>query len=172
MRVLFVSHYFPPEQVSAAFLAYEFAKAVKEAGHSVDVLTGFPNWPDGKPFPGYDGRRVLSENIDGINVTRLPFLAAPNCLFLRRVLDFKSFEYLARWHGRRLKRPDIIYVLAPPNEDAVAARSLAGFFGCPYVVNTQDIHPDTAIELGYIRNPLAIRLLRDQEKRYMRTAHM
>lgn len=165
MRVLIVTHFFPPEELPAAFLAYEFAKAVRESGHAVDVLTGFPNWPDGRPFPGFNGRRVVRENVDSINVVRLPFWASPNGSFVHRVLDFKSFAYLAWWHGRRLQRPDIIYVLVPANEDALTARRLARHFGCPYIVNTQDVHPDTAIELGYIRNPLVISLLHRQERK-------
>lgn len=83
MRILFISYFFPPEEPPAAFLAFEFAKAISEAGHDVDVLTGFPNWPTGCAFPLYSSRRMTIETIKGITVCCLPFLAAPTGWFAR-----------------------------------------------------------------------------------------
>jgi colanic acid biosynthesis glycosyl transferase WcaI len=168
--VLFVSHFFPPEELSAAFLTFEFARALVEAGHQVDVLTGFPNWPAGASFAGYASSRFTRELMSGINVHRVPFFPSPNGNFLQRALDFKSFQLLA-WHfGRKLPRPDLVYVMVPPNEDALVARRLALHFGAAYVPNIQDIQPDTAIALGYLRNPVVIALLRRQEAAVYRDA--
>lgn len=173
MRVLFISHYFPPEEPPAAFLAFEFCKALKQAGHEVDVLTGYPNWPSGQVFNGYRAGRKTSENVDGIHVHRLPFLASPSGGFVRRALDFTSFQLLVKWYGRKLSAPDLIYVLVPPNEDGIAARYLARYFKCPYVLNVQDVHPDTAINLGFVKNPLLIYLLQRQaELMYRDTTHV
>jgi colanic acid biosynthesis glycosyl transferase WcaI len=170
VRVLFVTHYFPPEELSAAFLAFEFAHALVDAGHQADVLTGFPNWPSGRAFAGYDGSAFCQEDLSGIHVYRLPFRPSPNGNFLQRALDFKSFEILAWRHGRKLARPDLVYALAPPNEDALVARRLAMHFRCAYVPNIQDIQPDTAIALGYLKNPLVISFLRRQENAMYRGA--
>ncbi len=170
MRVLFVSHFFPPEELSGAFLTFEFAKALVEAGHVVDVLTGYPNWPGGKAFEGYSSRVFTREVMSGVNVHRIPFLASPNGNFVQRALDFKSFQLLAWHHGRNLQRPDLIYVMVPPNEDALVARQLARHFKCAFVVNVQDVQPDTAIALGYLKNPVLIALLRRQEAMIYRDA--
>jgi glycosyltransferase involved in cell wall biosynthesis len=170
VRVLFVSHFFPPEELSAAFLTFEFAKALVDAGHEVDVLTGFPNWPGGKVFSSYTARTFTQEMMSGVNVHRLPFLPSPNGNFLQRALDFKSFQFLAWTHGRRLPRPDLVYVMAPPNEDALVARRLAKHFDSAYVPNIQDVQPDTAIALGYLKNPVLISLLRRQEAAVYRGA--
>lgn len=173
MRILLISHFFPPEEPPAAFLAFELAKALKQANHDVDVITGFPNWPTGNVFTGYNRDRTTIENIDGLNIIRLPFLAAPSGNFIRRAFDFTSFQFLVKREGKKLNRPDLIYVLAPPNEDGLAARSLAKHFKCPYVLNIQDIHPDTAKNLGYIKNKLLINLLKYQEsKMYKDAAHV
>ncbi len=162
MRILFISHFFPPEEPPAAFLAFEFSKALKQAGHEVDVLTGYPNWPNGRVLSGYSHCRKTTENIEGIDVHRLPFLASPTGGFIRRALDFISFQILVKWYGRKLSRPDLIYVLVPPNEDGIAARYLANYFNCPYVLNVQDLHPDTSINLGFVKNKLLIYLLKKQ----------
>jgi colanic acid biosynthesis glycosyl transferase WcaI len=170
VRALFVTHFYPPEELSAAFLAAEFAAALVEHGHQVDVLTGFPNWPAGQAFPGYSARRFATETVSGVNVHRVPFMASPNGNFISRALDFKSFQ-LSAWHyGRRLPRPDLVYVLVPPNEDALVAARLARHFGSIFVPNIQDVQPDTAIALGYLRNKLLISLLRRQEAAVYRDA--
>ncbi|MCH9699509.1 MAG: glycosyltransferase family 4 protein [Gammaproteobacteria bacterium] len=165
MRVLFISHYFPPEEPPAAFLAFEFAKALRQSGHVVDVLTGYPNWPRGQVFQGYSRFKKTTESMAGITVHRLPFLASPTGSFIRRALDFKSFQILAKWFGKQLSRPDLIYVLVPPNEDGIAARYLARHFKCPYVLNVQDLHPDTSINLGFVKNPVLIDVLKKQAQR-------
>jgi glycosyltransferase involved in cell wall biosynthesis len=162
MRILFISHYFPPEEPPAAFLAFEFCRALNQAGHDVDVLTGYPNWPSGHVFDGYSRCRVTTQNMDGVIVHRLPFLASPSGRFIRRALDFTSFQLLVKWYGRKLPCPDLIYVLVPPNEDGIAARYLGTYFDCPYVLNVQDLHPDTSINLGFVKNRLLIYLLRKQ----------
>lgn len=163
MRFLFVTHFFPPEELSAAFLAFEFTRALVERGHEVHVLTGYPNWPGGEVFPGYERGRFVTQMLEGVHVHRVPFLASPNGNFLQRACDFKSFEWLAWLRGRRLPRPDLVYVMVPPNEDALVARRIARHFDCCYVPNTQDIQPDTAIALGYLQNRALIWMLKRQE---------
>lgn len=173
MRILFVSHFFLPEELSIAFLMKELADVLAERGHQVDVLTGFPNWPSGKCFEGFSDQQFSHEKMGKLTVYRMPFLAAPNGNFWQRVMDFKSFQFAIHKYGKSLPRPDLIYVPVPPNEDALAARWLAKHFGSQYVVNVQDIQPDGAIELGYIKNRLAISLLRRQERAmYCDAAHV
>jgi hypothetical protein len=41
-------------------------------GHHVRVLTGFPNYPSGKLYPGYRQRWNHVETIDGVTVRRVP----------------------------------------------------------------------------------------------------
>src|SRR3954454_17556261 len=100
LRFLFVTHFFPPEELSASFLAFEFARALVERGHDVDVLTGYPNWPEGRVFAGYARNGFTTQALDGIHVHRVPFLASPNGNFLQRACDFKSFEWLVWLRGR------------------------------------------------------------------------
>src|SRR6185369_11874547 len=100
----------------------------------------------------------------------IPFYASPNGNFLQRVIDFKSFEFGIKKFGKKLKRPDLIYVHVPPNEDALGALWLAQHFRCKYILNVQDIQPDSAIELGYIKNPALIKFLLLQESKIYKYA--
>src|SRR5512134_3610698 len=69
MRILFVTQWFDPEPM---FKGLAFAKALRKRGHEVEVLTGFPNYPEGRIYPGYGQRLLHREEMDGISVLRVP----------------------------------------------------------------------------------------------------
>ena len=52
----------------------------------------------------------------------------------------------------------------------MTAKSLAKYFGCRYVINVQDIHPDAVFNLGIVRNRILRGLLKNQERRMYRDA--
>ena len=78
MRILYVSQYFPPEMGAPAARVYELAREWVRLGHSVQVLTGFPNHPTGVIAEGYRGELWRKERVGGIEVCRVPIYAAPN----------------------------------------------------------------------------------------------
>ena len=49
MRILIISQYFWPEQ----FRVNELSKFLQSKNLEIDILTGLPNYPDGKLFPDY-----------------------------------------------------------------------------------------------------------------------
>ena len=65
------SQWYDPEPGPAS-LPGVYARALAGRGHDVSVLTGFPNYPSGHLYPGYSGRRPLSETLDKIDVHRVP----------------------------------------------------------------------------------------------------
>jgi len=109
MKILYVSQYFPPEMGAPSARVYELSREWVRLGHDVTVLTGFPNHPVGKIFPGYEGEWVRRETVDGIKVVRIPIYAAANKGFFRRVLNYTSFWISASSFGLFLtKRPDVL----------------------------------------------------------------
>ena len=66
MKILVVSQYFYPEQFRINDICFELVKR----GHNVTVLTGLPNYPEGKIYPGYENKGNTSETINGVNVIR------------------------------------------------------------------------------------------------------
>ena len=59
MRVLLITLWFPPEPRK---LLGELAGTLRDLGHEVKALTGFPNWPTGRVFRW--GGRVIYFSID------------------------------------------------------------------------------------------------------------
>ena len=67
MKILFLSHYFPPEVNAPASRTFDHCKRWVEAGHDVTVVTCAPNCPDGVVYEGYSNTfRRQTEYIDGI----------------------------------------------------------------------------------------------------------
>ncbi len=150
---------------------YEHARHWVSQGHEVTVVTGFPNHPTGIIRPEYRGQFVRREQVDGIDLLRTWIYCAPNKGFFRRVLNFLSFFFSAFVLGGLLtRRPDVVIGTSPQFFCAVSAYLLSLLKRVPFVFEVRDIWPQSAIELGALKNPLIIRALEAIERLMYRRA--
>jgi hypothetical protein len=70
MKVLIVSQYFWPEN----FRINDLAVSLVERGHEVTVLTGIPNYPQGRFFSGYGLYKKTREEYKGVRIVRVPLV--------------------------------------------------------------------------------------------------
>ena len=70
MRVLVISQYYYPEQ----FRINDICKELVKRGHRVTVLTGIPNYPEGKYYEGYGLTKKRKDIKDGVDIIRLPII--------------------------------------------------------------------------------------------------
>ena len=146
-KTLYITQWFDPEPNIIKGPA--FVKAIEQGGYSVDVLTGVPNYPTGSIYPGYRLRPFQRETIQGVRVKRLPLYPSHNNSSIGRALNFFSFfmsvlAYLIL-HGRKY---DILYVYHPPITVGLAAALAAPFHRNPFVLEIQDLWPDTVVSSG------------------------
>ena len=66
MRILYVAD--PVVSAQPILEGIGFAKLIAKRGHDVRVVTGFPNYPGGKLYPGYRLAWLRREVIDGVAV--------------------------------------------------------------------------------------------------------
>ena len=178
MRILYVSHYFPPEMGAPAGRVAGLARLWAEAGHEVHVLTGFPHHPTGRIHPDYREafrRGFLRENFHGVSVHRTWIYPAPNRGKLRRSLNYGSFMASAALTGSvRLPRPDVIVATSPQLLCAAAGALLSRRFRAPLVMEVRDLWPESLVAVGASgsRAPL-VRMLETLAKSlYRRAAHI
>ena len=88
MHILFLTDNFPPETNAPATRTIEHARNWVKKGAKVTVITGAPNFPEGKIYPGYKNRWLTKENIDGIEVWRVKTFISANQGVIKRVIDF------------------------------------------------------------------------------------
>ena len=144
---MYLTQWFEPEPNIVKGLA--FVRALEAAGHTVTVVTGLPNYPHGRLYPGYRLRTIQRETLDGVQVIRLPLYPSHDRSSLRRSLNFLSFFAAALVYGlMRRERYDLAYVYHPPITVGLAA-ALAGLVRrLPFVLDVQDLWPDTIAATG------------------------
>src|SRR5688572_1572888 len=113
LRILFLSHYFPPEGNAPASRVHEMCKRWVREGHQVTVITCAPNNPTGVLYEGYRNKLVQGETIDGIRVVRVWTFMAANKGKIRRSLNFLSYLVTATLAGLLQKRPDVLIATSP-----------------------------------------------------------
>lgn len=156
MRILFLTQWFQPESF---FKGLPFAKALKEKGHEVEVLAGFPNYPGGKVYPGYRVRLYQQEIMDGVKVHRVPLYPSHDKSAVHRIINYLSFSLSAVLMGPLLvQKPDIIYVynLVTLGLPAFYLRLL---YGSKVVIDVQDLWPESVAGSGMLNNKLMLRVL-------------
>src|SRR5258708_18072250 len=158
LRVMFLTHYFPPEVGAPQTRLLELAQRCVAAGLDVTVVTGFPNYRTGVIPVEYRGKRSMDEKLDGVRVLRTSVYATPNRGFVRRILNHLRFALSSLTAIRKVGPTDVIVVESPPLLIGLAVLVYRRFKRAPFIFNVSDIWPQSAVELGALRNPLAIRL--------------
>lgn len=156
MKILVVSQYYWPEN----FRINDLTTGLLERGHEVTVLTGIPNYPDGK-FPagyGWFGRRY--DNYKGAKIVRVPLVARGSGGKIRMILNFLSFAFFASMLGPVLCREhyDIIFVFEPsPITVGLPARVMKFCRRCPIVFWVQDLWPESLVATGTFQSEFILK---------------
>lgn len=170
MRILFLTHYFPPEVNAPANRTYENCLAWVRAGHEVHVVTCFPSHPRGVIYPGYRAGWYSQEGRAGVHVHRVWTLLGPNSGVFRRTLNYLSFVPAALWRAIRLGRFDVVVATSPQFFCAVAGWLSGMLKRTPWVFELRDLWPDSIAAVGAIRTSWLLRLLERLELHMYRHA--
>jgi len=146
-----------------AHLYYELGQALLARGHQVSVLTGLPRYHVIGDQKQYRKRPFICENYQGLKVLRVFNLDIPWNIPLVRGMDQFLSAFFFGVAGAFLPPFDIALVYSPPLPLAMAALILARIRGKPAVLNVQDIFPQSAIDLGVLKNPFLIRFFKGME---------
>jgi len=152
MRILVVSQYFWPENFRVNDLVAEWMGR----GHSVTVLTGLPNYPDGRVFADFRADATRFAEFAGAPVIRVPMLPRGEG-GLQLALNYASFALSACFIGAwrlRGREFDVIFVFEPSpvtvGLPAVLQRRLKS---APLAFWVLDQWPETLVAVGAARSP-------------------
>lgn len=153
MKVLVLTQYFWPE----TFRITETVESLRQAGCEVTVLTGQPNYPDGKVFPGYRAWQPRREiHPAGYPVLRVPMAPRGSGTALRLAANYLSFVVSASTVGLwllRRQRFDVIFVYAiSPILQAVPGILFRRLRHAALVTWVQDLWPQSLEVTGFIRD--------------------
>jgi len=172
MKILLLTAYFPPDTGSAAHLFYELGRAFVERGHGVTVLTGMPGYHALGPLEKYKGKRRIKEDMEGMEVVRVAMPQLPRHLMVGRALWQFGGAWALFLAGLGLPKADAAIVYSPPLPLGLTAWGLKKLQGLPFILNVQDLFPQSIIDLGLLRNRWLIRFFEEMERFVYRRANI
>ena len=169
MRILIVTHYFPPETGAPQARLSALAATWAADGDRVTVLTGMPNHPTGVIPPAYRGALRRRERGDGYRILRTWLYATPNEGIARKTLGHLSFMLSSVLLGGWGTGPaDVVVVSSPTFFSIGSAWLLARLKRARLVLEIRDLWPAIFTELGVLTNRRVIRVLERLSSRHTR----
>lgn len=140
----------------------DLAGQLVHQGHQVTVITGEPNYPEGRLMTGYKKDPSKFNNYNGVNILRVPIITRGHNKF-RLLINYLSFFLSASifgFHKLRHKKFDIIFA----NQLSPIISVIPGIFlkksrKIPMVLWVLDLWPETLVALNYVRNKFLFRAL-------------
>src|SRR5436190_2737054 len=149
LRVLLWSPNYAPEPTGIPPLVTDAAEWLVERGHSVDVVTAVPNYPERHIHQAYRGVLWRSETVNSVRVHRSWLRARPERSFADKALYELTISTFALPSAVRLaRRADVIVCVVPTLLAATYAAALARVLKKRLVLWVQDLVLRAAVSVG------------------------
>lgn len=148
-HILVISQYFYPESFRINDIAMEF----KNRGYKVTVLTGIPNYPDGKFYKGFNWFINRKEQWEGIDIIRIPLISRGHSA-IRLILNYYSFVVSGfLWNVFSRIKPDLVFTFeVSPMTQALIGKWFSARRKIPSYLYVQDLWPENLEVVGGIHN--------------------
>jgi len=153
-HILIICQYFYPEQFRINDMAFEWVKR----GYKVTVVTGIPNYPEGKFYPGYGWFKNTKETVNGVEIHRIPLIARGSSK-LGLIANYFSFPFFGFWWSlfTKIKADEVfMFETSPMNQCKVGVR-YAKKHKIPCYLYVQDLWPENVEMITGIHSPLVVR---------------
>jgi colanic acid biosynthesis glycosyl transferase WcaI len=158
MRLLVVTQYFWPE----SFRINDLVAELRSKGHHVTVLTGWPNYPDGKVFDAYRNDPAQYASFEGARVVRVPLLPRGRG-GMRLILNYLTFALSASVLGLWMLRGqnfDVVLVHEPsPITVGLPGAVMRAAKRAPMALWVLDLWPETLKAVGVVKSEWLLRLV-------------
>lgn len=169
MNLLILTQYFPPEVGAPQNRLFDLAFRLKTLGVNVTVLTAMPNYPQMKIYEGYQGKKYVYEEIQGIPVHRASIYIPKSKSIFHRLLNYFSFVYFsAQVANSKIGDIDVIICESPPLFLGYSALYLKRKKKSKLIFNVSDLWPESAEKLGVVTNKKLLRLAYNLEAKLYR----
>lgn len=167
MKILVVCQYYYPEP----FRLPDICAAMAAQGHSVTVVTGTPNYPEGEIYEGYANGARSDEVIDGVRVHRCPLIPRKRGA-IYRFLNYYSFVFSSRRYLLKMEEDfDVVLVnQLSPVMMAEGALAWAKRNGKKCVLYCLDLWPESLLAGGIRKDSLIYKVFLKISHRIYRRA--
>lgn len=149
MRLLLVTHYWPPEYGPDPPILHENAKHLQAMGVEVDVVAALPSYPSGIVPRPYRNKLFMRENVGGVSTLRTWTFSGPRERGALRVANQVSFDVscllaaVPPW-----RRYDHVLAVTPPLTLIPSAWLLSRMLRARFSLQVMDLHPEAAVSAG------------------------
>ena len=152
MHLVIHTQYYPPEIGAPQARLSELAQGLVRREHKVTVLTGMPNYPQGRIYPGYGGL-LKKEDLKGVHVIRTAFFPTQKASIVPRLISYFSFV-LSSWliGGWHLEKPTFIITESPPLFLGLSGYLLSRWKRARWIFNVSDLWPESIVRLGVLKD--------------------
>lgn len=156
IKMLVVSQYYYPEQFRINDMCAEWVKR----GYDVTVVTGLPNYPQGKFYQGYGWFKKRRETHEGAKIIRLPIVSRGTTK-VRLGLNYISFVVSGFfWQLFTKQKADIVFSFeVSPMTQVLPAVWFAKRRKIPCMVYVQDLWPENFQEMTGIQDGFLVKLI-------------
>lgn len=147
LRILAVSQHYWPEP----FAISDVCEGLVAMGHSVTMLTGTPNYPDGDIYPGYEGGKKAAQERNGVHIKRVKLVPRGREIW-QRIINYYSFSINATREARKLPG-DYDVVLSFQTSPVMMGRPALAYGkknNVPVLLWCQDLWPES-LTVGNIK---------------------
>lgn len=155
MKILVVSQHYAPEP----FRLPDILEELVRRGHEVTVITGVPNYPMGRIYPGYGFGKKKDEVLNGVKVHR-SFTIARRTGTLFRFLNYYSFSIASTLYAAGIREKfDVVFMnQTSPVMMVRAGLRYAKKTGTPSVLYCMDLWPESLTAGGIKKDSFVYRL--------------
>jgi len=153
LNILIVSQYFWPDN----FRINDLTFYLQTQGHDVTVLTGLPNYPEGRFTPGHG---LGTEMHQGVEIKRVPLFPRLDGKGWQLACNYLSFALSASLLGPFLcrKKYDVIFVHEPsPITVGFPAIVMKKLHHIPIVFWVLDLWPESLVAAGGVKSKSLLR---------------
>jgi len=162
MNILIVTQYYWPEN----FRINDLAESLYKTGYNVTVLTGLPNYPEGKLYKGYKWR-VLKETHNNVNIVRIPLIVRGKATNIRLFLNYASFAIFASILSPFIikKNIDAIFIYGgSPITKSIPALVLKFFLKIPVFLWVLDLWPESVFVNNRVKSKILFKAIQAMTK--------
>ncbi len=157
-KITLIGINFYPEDTAIGLYSTDMVRYLIEKGHTVDVITGFPYYPQWKIKDGYKKKSSFyQEEVDGIKIYRYKQYVPKRPNFIKRIVHLLDFTFGSFFNLSKIKETDIIISVVPFTTSILLGWILKKRRKAKLWVHVQDFEFDAALQSGVTKSKKGIK---------------
>lgn len=162
MNLLYIHQYFNTPMEFGGTRSYWISKKLIDRGFNVTIITSKRN-SDQPRFKTIEGIKIIYVKV-GYN---------QSMNLIQRAYSFLKFTLLSTIEALKIQNVNMVIATSTPLTIGIPALILKKAKKVPFIFEVRDLWPDVPIEMGAIKNPILIKILKALEIRlYKESSHI